>query len=185
VLLSSNRWRSASLGGRPYDLFGDAGPPVEVQGGKLLRRVLAGVLPPDVGDRQVSRWRPAESTSGAARSLPVEGARQGHGAPQGLVAQVGGGQRLALVGQSEVEAHRDGVGALRLNPCGTLFRPPAPKRAPTALDWHSLRSEESAPRTTLTWLRLEGAGRRGKKARKLRKVPFSRSGGGRWEKGQG
>ena len=34
----------------PDDLFEDAGPPVEVQGGELLRRVLADVLHVQVDD---------------------------------------------------------------------------------------------------------------------------------------
>lgn len=64
---SPNRWRSrepasggrgcsASLGGRANDLLGHAGPPVEVQGGELLRRVLAGVLHVQVDDLRL-RWQ--------------------------------------------------------------------------------------------------------------------------------
>lgn len=39
------------------DLFGDAGPPVEVQGGELLRRVLTGVLHVQVDDLGLGEGR--------------------------------------------------------------------------------------------------------------------------------
>src|SRR5215210_905340 len=55
------------------DLFGDAGPPVEVQGGKLLRRVLAGALHLQLDDLRLRRQMDEPETPAVRKAVDSEG----------------------------------------------------------------------------------------------------------------